>query len=63
MSDHQSVFATFIVRLTRDEEGTVHGVVERASTGAKRPVEDFTTVGLVIAAMLNAEREERRGRV
>jgi hypothetical protein len=60
MSDQHTAFATFIVRLTRDEEGKVHGVVERASTGAKRPVDGFTDVGSVIAAMLNAEREERR---
>jgi hypothetical protein len=60
MTEQHTSFATFIVRLSRDDEGQVHGIVERASTGLKRPVEDVANVGSVIAVMLNAEAEERR---
>ena len=55
MTEQHTSFATFIVRLSRDDEGQVHGIVERASTGLKRPVEDVANVGSVIAVMLNAE--------
>jgi hypothetical protein len=48
---------TFIVRMTRDSAGTVKGVIERASTGAKRPVEGCDAVGPAIAEMLKAEKE------
>jgi hypothetical protein len=49
---------TFIVRMTRDDAGGLRGVIERAATGAKQPVESCEAVGAVIAAMLAAERKE-----
>jgi len=48
---------TFIVRLTRDSAGTVKGVIERASTGDKRPVDGCEAVGPALAEMLKADRE------
>lgn len=47
--------ATFIVRLMRDDTGTVRGVVERARTGAKERFEGYEALGAVIARMLDGE--------
>ena len=48
---------TFIVRMTHDSAGSIKGVIERASTGAKRPVDGCDAVGPAIAEMLKADKE------
>ena len=52
--------AVFIVRLDRDDVGRVSGVIERARTGEKAPVESLAAVGEILATMLAADETERR---
>jgi len=44
-------FATFIVRLSRDDAGHLSGVVEQVRTGVKRRVEGVEAITRVIAEM------------
>ena len=46
---------TFIVRLTRDDDGTFSGVVERVRTGEKQRFASVAALAELIAAM--AERK------
>ena len=45
---------TFIVRLTRDEVGSISGVVEQVKTGLKARVEGLDAVDRAIAEMIAA---------
>ncbi|MGH2625099.1 MAG: hypothetical protein ACRDHY_00430 [Anaerolineales bacterium] len=49
---------TFIVRLARDPNGHVTGVVERVRTGEKAPVAAVEDVGVIVAEMLAREEAE-----
>ena len=50
---------TFIVRLIRNDSGAIHGVIERASTGAKQAVDGSEAIGVVIADMVAAETKRK----
>jgi hypothetical protein len=50
---------TFIVRLIRNESGALHGVIERASTGAKQAVDGCQAIGAVIADMVASETKRK----
>ena len=56
MASAEITAATFIVRLSRDASGALRGIVERAATGIKQPVDGYEAIGSVIATMLDAER-------
>lgn len=56
MASPEITAATFIVRLSRDASGALRGIVERAATGVKQPVDSCAAIGPVIAAMLEAEQ-------
>jgi hypothetical protein len=48
---------TFIVRISRDQEGGLGGVVERVKTGEKRRVHRIEDLGPLIVQMLEREEE------
>ena len=62
MTDHgrdgPSVFATFIVRLSKDEAGAINAVVEWVRTGERTRVHGLAGISEVIARML--DRSEGR---
>jgi hypothetical protein len=52
---------TFIIRVERDAEGRVTGVVERVRTGEKTRVETLADVGRVLSAMLARDDDRPAG--
>jgi hypothetical protein len=52
---------TFIIRVERDAEGRVTGVVERVRTGEKTRVETLSDVGRVLSAMLARDDDQPAG--
>jgi hypothetical protein len=58
----------FVVRIERDAQGAVRGVVERVRTGAKEPFRGIETIGALIGRMIETEAADirrasrRRGR-
>jgi hypothetical protein len=46
---------SFIVRLTRDEDGGLSGVVERVRTGEKHRVHEVEAIGPLIARLAREE--------
>jgi hypothetical protein len=50
-------YVTFVVRLTRTEDGRASGVVERVKTGEKARFQDMKAIVAVIARMLS-DRDE-----
>ena len=46
-------YVTFVVRLSRADGGRLDGVVERVKTGEKARFQELTTVGAIIARMLD----------
>ena len=59
MSSESPTVVTFIVRMTRNEAGIASGIIERASTGAKQPVDRCEDLGRVVAEMLAAEPKKQ----
>ena len=57
MTDHggdgPSVFATFIVRVSKDEAGAISAVVEWVRTGGRIRVHELAAISEVIARMLD----------
>ena len=47
--------ASFVVRVVKDPEGRISGVVERAATGAKEPFSDAAAIGAVILELLGRD--------
>ena len=45
-------FATFIVRVLKDDRGRLSGIVEWVRTGKKVRFQDVATIGQVIARMM-----------
>jgi hypothetical protein len=56
----QTTRASFVVRVARDRDGRLTGVVERVATGAKELFSGAETIGAVIGRML--ERPGLRAR-
>lgn len=57
-TDEPATFATFIVRISQNNAGTVNAVVEWVRTGEKVRVNELTTIGEVIIRMV--ERASRQ---
>ena len=55
--DDSTGFATFVVRLQRDAEGVIGGVVERVRTGEKARFAGVGEIGQLIAGMLARDAE------
>ena len=53
---------TFIVRVSRDARGRVHGIVERVKTGEKQRFTGADGLGGVIEQMLVADDQRRHQR-
>jgi len=51
--DGLSVFATFIVRVSKDEAGAINAVVEWVRTGERTRVHGLAAISEVIARMLD----------
>jgi hypothetical protein len=51
--------ATFIVRVSLDESGALHGVVERVATGLKQRFHDAREIGRIIGEIVTAEKGRR----
>jgi len=47
--------SSFVVRIDRDDEGKVSGVIERVRTGEKEPFRGLEAIGGVIARMVEAD--------
>ena len=57
---HEPVrYATFVVRVSWDDAGTVAGVVELVRTGAKIPFRDAEGPGRILGRMIAAEIDAR----
>ncbi len=48
--------ATFIVRVSLDEAGALHGIVERVATGLKQRFHDAPEIGRIIGEIVTAEK-------
>ena len=59
-----STYATFVVRVVRDDAGQLAGIVERVRTGEKARFETTDGMGQLIARMVAGDRpeSERRNR-
>jgi hypothetical protein len=53
--------STFIVRVSRDDEGHLIGIVERTRTGQKERFHGVAGIGPVIARMLGGDADVRGG--
>ncbi len=53
----------FVVSVSEDESGAVHGVVEAVRTGRKERFQGVDTLGAVVGALFRRLREEDIGRV
>jgi hypothetical protein len=51
-----STYATFVVRVVRDDAGQLAGIVERVRTGEKVRFETTDRIGPLIARMVAGER-------
>jgi hypothetical protein len=49
---------TFVIRMSRNAEGTLRGVVERVSTGAKEAFSDVHEIGSILERLAGRERED-----
>jgi hypothetical protein len=47
--------ASFVVRVVRDRQGKVRGVIERVATGAKEVFQGVEAIGPVIARMVERQ--------
>ena len=47
--------ASFVVRVVRDRQGRVSGVIERVATGAKEAFQGVEAIGPLIARMVERE--------
>ena len=56
MEEPGSTYATFVVRVVRDDAGQLAGIVERVRTGEKARFETTAGMGQLIARMVAGER-------
>jgi hypothetical protein len=50
---------TFILRLSREADGRLHGVLERVRTGEKVLVQKLETLGPLVGHMLRPREDEQ----
>ena len=53
--------AAFVVRVSRDRQGRLRGVVERIKTGEKRPFTGAESLGAVVERMLATATDRATG--
>lgn len=58
--ESSSPVVTFMVRITRDPDGRLHGTVERVRTGEKERFTGAGGIGGVIERMLHDDHQDRR---
>jgi hypothetical protein len=50
---------TFILRLSREADGRLHGVLERVRTGEKVLVQELETLGPLVGHMLRPREDQQ----
>lgn len=52
------VFTTFVLRLSRRDDGRVDGIVERVQTGEKERIHDLAALPSAIARLLRGHTDD-----